>query len=251
MFLEREKSIKKICFLALLLGSFVFVLNGCGLDDSIRGNGKMTDMELSTADSIKKIDISEVSATLNIAAEKNDKVTYSIDENLKDLLSIEVKDGVLKISPNEKGKKLGYDNKIVFNVGTDMLEEIYIYGDVEVNGEGTFISGTFTTRIEGASKVNLDLSAKSTILNVYGATDVNLSGETVELNIKSEGATNIKAREFLAQDVSIDFNGVCTIEVYADNKLNVSGQGISTIKYWGNAELTGNENGINSIKKGD
>lgn len=245
MFLEKINLIKKLSILALLIIVSALILSACNIN-VIRGNGKMTNAELPVVDDIKKIELKDVSATLNISAEKSSKITYKADENLKDFLNVEINNGLLKIS-SKSSKILGINNKIVFNIGTDMLEEISVKSGAVINGTGTFTAKTFTINVDGASKINLKLDSDKVILNVNGAAEVNLFGKTKEFKMNSNGAINVKCKELKADNVSIDFDGTGNIEVYAGKNLTVEGNGVCSIKYWGSAVVNGKAKGIVKI----
>jgi len=256
MFSKKGKLLRRLGVLALLVGASALVLSACKFTTiygvgTIRGNGIMVDSELSASGDIKRIELYKVSATLNISAEKSDKVTYKIDENLRKHLNVEINGDLLKISSKSK-KTLGINkwgtNKITFNIGTEMLKEISIYSGAVVNGTGTFNAETFTADIVGAATVNLKLNTDKIILNVAGASDINFSGTTKIFEIKSDGVVDVECKGLIADNVLINSKGTGSIEVYADVNLTVNGSGVCSIKYWGNAKLGGSFRGL--ITKG-
>jgi len=233
MFSKRINLIKKASILALLITVSALILSACSFN-AIRGNGKITNLELQVVEDIKKIEVKNVPVILNVSAEKNEKVTYKADENLKDLLNVEINNGLLKIS-SKSNKKLWFNSKIVFNIGTDTLEEISIDSGAEIKGAGTFTSDTFTINVDGATKLNMNLDSDKVILKVNGAASVNLVGKTKDFEITGGGAFDVKCKELKADSVLINYDGTVNMEVYANTRLTVKGAGVYYIKYWGNA----------------
>ena len=199
---------KKSFILIIVAIALAAVFSGCS--GKIKGDGKMVDEKLSYDGSITKIEMGDIGATLNVTAAENNEVTYTIDENLKDLLDITVKSGVLKIGAKSK-KDFTSKEGITFHVGTDQLEELIVDGAVKAN----------------------------------------LSGATDQLTVTVEGAANIKARDYIVQDLSITMEGAGLAEVYAEKTLNATIEGAAKVTYWGNPEVTKSIDGIGSVKKGD
>ncbi|MCL1901241.1 MAG: DUF2807 domain-containing protein [Firmicutes bacterium] len=233
--------LKKAGILAILIIAAVLVLSACNIN-AIRGNGKMENLELSVTEDIKKIEFKNVSATLKVSAEASDKVTYKVDENLKDYLVVEIESGVLRIY-STNNKTLGINNRIEFNVGTEKLEEIKISGGVEVVGSGTFNADTFKIDVKGAVNLSLNLNCNKLITNLDGAVETNLFGTANTVEVKVAGAVNFSSKELTASDVNINFSGACSLGVYASNTLVINGSGTGSVDYWGNPTVSGSTSG--------
>jgi len=245
---------RRVIFIILALILILFSFNGCAFENlnRVRGSGNMVEVNPENISNIKKIDISRVSAALVIYTEDGDYLNYNIDDNLKELITVEEKDGVLTIASKDGKKVLGYDNKIVFNIGASALEEIVLSGDAVVKAKGIYTADNFKIKIDGAAKIDyLELNNKNTSIEINGAASVNLSGETGELYLKCQGASDVKAKALIAQDAAVEYNGVSSIEIYADKTLKVDGKGVGVLTYWGGAELTSGTQGINTVKKGN
>ncbi|MDR2889181.1 MAG: DUF2807 domain-containing protein [Lachnospiraceae bacterium] len=242
---------------ALLIGS-VTLLSGCNIgswsfgDGRIEGNGNMVDSEYTLSDpgAITEIRLSNVSATVMLSATESDRITYSIDDNLTRYLEISDNNGVLSIDANND-KMLGRNRRITFNIGVASLEQLKIYGDVEIEGQGTFTTDQFTADISGAAEADMTIEADDISIDIAGAADFSLTGTTDTLEIDCDGAASISARYLIASDVSVNTNGASDIEVHAVNNLEITGAGVGTVVYWGDPSLSRSVSGFSSITRGE
>ena len=227
-------------------------LSGCfapSLTNFARGNGRMTDASFSYNGSITSIDIRNVRALLNITPEKSSEVTYTVDENVKDLIQILYQNGMLRIT-TRNNISIRSDG-IIFNIGADALEKITVSGNAIIRGNGTFEVDSFIMDISGAVNAELALNAQRVKLNSSGSTEILFSGTADKLIIEGSGAAKANTRNLIAQDVSIELSGASTIQVYADRTLNVSISGTGSVTYWGEPVLSQSVAGTASIKIGD
>jgi len=243
-----KRSISRALPLALVLVLLLVSLGGCSVASSTRGNGRMTNGSFSHDGSITKIDIS-VPATFNITPNKSNEITYTIDDNLKDLLDITYRNGVLKIAT--KNNRTIMSNKITFNIGADALEAITTSGAAVIRGNGAFAAESFALNISGAGSVELALNAQRVSVHCSGAASISLSGTTNELGVDISGAATINTRNLIAQNVTAKLSGAGSIQVHAENKLDASVTGVGSITYWGDPELTPSTVGVSLVKKGN
>jgi len=239
-----------IIALALLLivslsGCFVFGGSGMTL-----GNGTMIDGAFTHEGSITKIVISNIGATINLTPESSGELTYTIDENLEDLLEITHRNGVLQIG-TRNNRSISSNQGIRFYISTDALEEILVDGAAAIRGQGTFTAETFALEINGAGNADLALDAQNVSVELNGAASVTLSGTAEHFRAGLAGAGSISARSLLAQHANVSLEGVGTIQVHAELSLDASAEGVGSITYWGNPELTSFAEGLATIRRGD
>ena len=151
------------------------------------GNGRMVDGTFVTDNSpITEIIIENVHANVNISPVNSNVITYQIDDNLQNLLRITHQNGTLRISTtNNRG--ITSRNEMVFDIGTDALEQINVSGAVTINGSGKLSAEAFNLDIAGAATVNLELDANSVSTSIAGAGSLTLAGTTDELFISAAG----------------------------------------------------------------
>jgi hypothetical protein len=217
--------------------------------DFTRGNGKMIDAAFSYSGSIEDLVIDGVPGSFNISAEKGNEITYTIDENLADLIEIEFDAGMLTIKTVKDVSISSRD--IVFNINADTLKKTRVNGAAEINGIGTFNTDEFVFELNGAATADFDINAGNVLVDSNGAGAITLSGTADKLNIKGNGAGTVNTKELLAVNVTVVVNGAGSVEVYAEKTLDISVTGTGSITYWGNPQINKSGVGVGSIKKGE
>ena len=61
-----------------------------------------------------------------------------------------------------------------------------------------------------------------------------MSGEVRSLRLQAQGVGEVNARNLVAQDADVSFEGIGSVEVHAKNRLNASVQGMGSLTYYGN-----------------
>ena len=148
---------------------------------------------------------------VEVTAGKEFSVTVEADDNLLPYVKTEVRDGVLRISSNERLKS---STQIRVRVSAPEIESI---------------------NASGASKVSVaDLSSSELRVDTSGASKVNMAGETATLTIDVSGASNIDAANLKAENATVDASGASKVEVFVTGKLVSEASGASKIAYSGN-----------------
>jgi len=241
---------RKIMIVAIAV-LLLLSLGGCffpGAVTTTSGNGQMTDGSFSYDGSITKIIVYGVPATVNIRPESSSELTYTIDDNLQDLLEITYQNGVLRIGTRNRASITS--NRISFEIGADSLEEIVVDGAATIQGSGTFSAASFALEINGAGSAELALNAQRVSAEINGAGDITLSGAAEDLHITGAGAVDINTRNLIAQHATISLEGVGSAQIHAEQTLDASVEGVGSITYWGDPELTSSAAGLASVRRG-
>lgn len=232
----------------------VVLLVGCFSPGSggTRGNGRMVDGSFSHDGSITRIVVSDLAATVNIRPESSRAVTYTIDENLMDLLELTYQNGELRIA-TRGNRSITSNTGITFDVGADALQEIVVAGAAaSIQGSGIFSAEVFALEInDAAANAELALDVQRATVEVTGAADVTFSGVADELIINASGAVNVNSRNLIAQNATVTLEGVGAIQVYAAATLDASVEGVGSVTYWGNPVLTSSVAGMAEVRRGD
>jgi len=208
----------------------------------------MTDGAFSYDGSITKIIVRGVPATVNISPEHSSELTYTIDDNLQDLIEITYQNSVLRIETRNNASITS--NRITFEIGADALEEIVVDGAATISGSGTFSVASFGLELNGAGSVELALNAQRVSAEINGAGEISLSGTAEELHVTGAGAVDINTRNLIAQHATISLEGVGSAQVHAEQTLDASIEGLGSITYWGDPELTSSAAGLASVRRG-
>ncbi|MCL2592859.1 MAG: DUF2807 domain-containing protein [Defluviitaleaceae bacterium] len=244
---------KILCVLGVML--IPIVMTGCGINmgvntNSIAGRGASVSSTVEMNMPITEIRVDRVSAVLNISNEHSN-LEYEMRENLVDYVNISLVNGILRIESTERTRSVGRNNEVIINVGTDVLERLVLAGDARVVGDGTFVSNTLHIDVAGATNVDLDIEVDSVFAILAGAGSLNLSGIARNSSISIAGAANVRARNLITEDTTIDVAGAASVEIFASNTLDVSAAGASTVTYFGNPSVSRSLVGASRIRSGE
>jgi hypothetical protein len=210
--------------LALLIG---LILLGAGcyrFHDEVAGSGKLQ-RERREVGSFTSIS-TEGAFDIKIVCQKPQSLEIEGDDNILPLVSTEVSNNILHVR-NLRGYSVS--EPITLRISVPDLEGIYS-------------SGAGTVEVSGVKNENFEVEAN-------GAPTIKASGETKVLRVDANGAGKIDTHKLRAMDVEVDSKGVSRVEVYAEERLDVTVSGPSKVIYAGDAVVKKTVNGPGSVEK--
>jgi hypothetical protein len=150
------------------------------------------------------------------------------DDNLLSMVSTQVANGVLRISPVGS-----------YSTRTPMKIKISV-----PNIEGISANGAGTIEITRLKNDNFDIDSN-------GAPTIRVSGETKNLEIDANGAGVVDAHKLRASRAEVGSQGVAKVEVFAIEVLNVTVSGPSHVIYDGDPAVNQTINGPGSVVRRD
>ncbi|HET6645842.1 MAG TPA: head GIN domain-containing protein [Pyrinomonadaceae bacterium] len=165
---------------------------------------------------------------IEVVCQQSQSVEVEGDDNLLQMVSTEVSNGVLRI--NNRGN---------YSARTPMKIKISV-----PNIEGLTANGAGTVAVTRLKNEKFDL-------NSNGAPTIRLSGETKELQIDANGAGVVDAHKLRASRAEVESRGVAKVEVFASDLLNVTVSGPSSVIYDGDPSVNQTINGPGSVQKRD
>ena len=163
---------------------------------------------------------------IEVVAQKESGLQIEADDNILPLIGTDVTGNVLYIG-SRKGYSVSKPIKITISVPN--LEA------VTANGSGN---------IEVAGLKNSSFKVE-----LNGASDLRVSGETELLKIHANGAGKIDTGRLRASKADVNSNGVTKIDLYARDQLDVVVSGPSNVTYEGDPVVNQRVNGPGSVRK--
>lgn len=239
---------KKICvFVFAVVASYgVVSLSGCDDMACKQGSGKMITENRNVKD-FSKLDISG-SYNVVIKQDSAESLVISADDNLMQYITSDVSDHKLRI----KSKNLCTSGKLTLTISLRDLSEIKTAGAVNLSSNGKITTKDIRLDMSGASKITLDLNAKTVNTSGAGLTDLNLTGQATAHNVQLSGAGSINAFDFVVSKYDIETSGVSHCKINVLDQLDLNSSGASDVEYRGNpATINNNKSGAASLKKVD
>lgn len=161
---------------------------------------------------------------VEVTAQKDFSVQIEGDDNLLQFVDMTVNDGRLEISTT---KRIKASKPILVRISAPNIEEL---------------------QVSGASRVKIvDLKNSSLKVDTSGASKVELSGETSELNIDISGASKIEAEELKAMTATVDASGASKVSVAVSQDLRSEASGASKITYVGSPTVSKSTSGSSKV----
>ena len=132
------------------------------------------------------------------------------DDNILELITTEVRDGVLVIS--SKGS-FSTRTGLTAYVSAPTLDGVSIKGSGDVSGEG--------------------LRGESLEVAVYGSGDITLSGDVQRLEVSVKGSGDVDLRKLKASEAKVSVMGSGDVDVHVTGELDASVMGSGDITYSG------------------
>jgi hypothetical protein len=169
---------------------------------------------------------SEGAFDIQVVCQQEQSLELEGDDNIVPLITTEVRGNVLHIKPH---RSYSIEDSIVIRITVPNLEGI------DASGAGKFdVTGMKNDKFA---------------LDVSGAPEINISGETRSLIIEANGAGKIDAHNLRATEADVEMNGASKAQLHATDRLDVTISGPSEVIYEGNPDVNQTINGPGKLEK--
>lgn len=163
---------------------------------------------------------------IEVAAQQPPSLEIEADDNVLPLILTDVSNNVLQLKSRQG---ISVSQPVIIRIAVQNLEGF------SANGAGKIdVAGLKNDKFE---------------LDVNGAPNVRVSGETKLVEIDTNGAANIDTDKLRAQRAVVDSRGVSQVEVRAVEQLDVTVSGPSNVVYSGDPVVNKTINGPGTVQK--
>ncbi len=202
---------------------------GFGGGDDIEGSGiEGSGIEGHRQQDLPTFEAIEVrgSVQLDIATGAAGPLDLQTDDNLLEIITTEVVNGVLIIGASESfSTSLG----VKIAVTTPRLTRLAITGSCSVTAQA--------------------LASERLEITASGAAKITLQGSVDHLDIQVAGAVSVQAQDLIARAAKIQASGAGTLSVHAQESLDIKMGGIGTVTYKGDPKVTQKISGLATVTK--
>lgn len=175
-------------------------------------------------------------------------LTIKAREGVMDLLTSEVRDGVLTLSVN--GPHLGLGD-IDYAIIVPVISDITIDGSGDVvadfsGADDVAISISGSGDIEGTG-----IDASTVISSIEGSGDIELTGRADDHTLEIDGSGNFDGADFETKRARVSISGSGDVEVNVTDKLDAEISGSGEIRYTGGADVDSEVSGSGSVVEDD
>jgi hypothetical protein len=194
----------------------------------------------------------ELGSAFEVHVHKGNVYSVSITGREKDLDDLKVSSsaGKLEIS-YESSWNWGWNNnrsKIVINITLPRLESGEFGGACKVDLTGFSNEEEMRLYFSGAAKGSAEgLKTDKLNIELSGASDFKIAGQSDYLKVEASGASHLKALDFLARNIDVEASGASSIQVHVQKTLQVDASGASHVKYKGSPIIKKDLSGAASL----
>jgi len=185
-----------------------------------------------------------------VQGQKNEAVISAPGAKVEDVANVktEIVDGVLSIYRKGRVKS---KNNIVIILTFKHINQITQSGASEISTLGVIREKDIEIIGNGAIEADLNLEVTNLTIHFSGASDLKLKGLADTFNLKTSGASDVKASNFIAKSIVIDVSGASDARVHATESITGTATGASSINVKGAPKVkTINKSGASSTSYG-
>ncbi|MNU54889.1 hypothetical protein D3C71_439530 [compost metagenome] len=162
-------------------------------------------------------------------------------ETAKDLVRVEITNGTLHLS-NEPNKRSNRTERIVVKVSMPNLERVDMSGATNLVSMNQFDVKSLVIDMTGASDLNLKVNASTFKGDISGACNVKLGGTCEVMNLDVSGAAQANLFDLATKKATVDNSGAAHVEISVSEVLVLDGSGASVTYY----QVDGNSKNVST-----
>lgn len=180
----------------------------------------------------------ELGSAFEVHIHKGSVYSVSVTGREKDIDELEVSSSGGKLEINyESNWNWGWNNnrsKLVINITLPRLEYGDFTGACKVDLRGFSDEEEMNISFSGAAKgIAEGIRADKLKIELSGASDFKISGQSDYLKVDASGASHLKALELISRNVDVEASGASSAQVHVQKTLQVDASGASHVKYKG------------------
>lgn len=185
----------------------------------------------------------EVSGGINLYMTNGDEgvAVSANDEDIRERIKTEVKDGVLKIYYDwKKGMKLNLKgSSLKAYVSFKTLNRLSASGGSDVKMDGTIKADNLKIDVSGGADLAARVEGASLTLEQSGGADVSLTGTVTDLKIEASGGSDFSGYDLLTDNCIIRASGGSDITITVNKEFYAEASGAADVHWKGKATVKG------------
>ncbi len=184
----------------------------------------------------------EVSGGIDLYLSQGDEVVAvsAKDEETRDRIKTEVKDGVLKIYFEWKeGLKFSFKNinRLRAYVSYKTLNKLTASGGSDINVDGFIKVQQLDLRISGGSDFKGKVEVNELTIEQSGGADISISGKAGKLKVEASGGSDMDGYGLVAETCEARASGGSDISITVNKEFTVEASGGSDVHWKGAASV--------------
>jgi hypothetical protein len=234
---------------AFLLILSLFMMQGCNLacsHNAVEGDGEV----MSITHNVSGFNAIDLRGMFNVVLTPGDKEELLIetDGNLHELISVEVEENTLVVKTRRD--RFIKPTKMNIHIYYIELNEISSGGASTISATACVEAQKLLIDLSGATNIELQLNVNELTTNASGASNILFTGNANVHEVSLSGAGKIKADKLLTNSTTINLSGAGSAYVFANDFLDAKISGVGSVYYAGDPDKKSIEkSGLGSVKK--
>ncbi len=231
-------------FLALII-----LIGGCTVStDKSNNSNKDAVLEDRSISSFSKLSIHGV---FNLYLSQGDKESLRIEADEQTMDKITTRnEGEQLIIELEEGFELFDRDQINIYLTITELDSFEFEGVGNIKTETVLRLKELNLKGDGVGNTKLELEADRIDAEFNLVGNLTLSGKVETINLENNGLGNLDATDLKSQYMTVESNGIGSVEVYCEKEISITANGIGKLTYSGDAEVKKlDRNGIGKVEK--
>jgi len=199
--------------LSLLLVSCNFDMNW---NTGVKGNGNVITTERNASEEFTKIEVGR-GLDVYITQTDNSSISVEADENLQELITTNISNGMLTISATEN---IGASKSKKVHVTLNKIELISASSGSDVYCSNIIKSPNLILETSSGSDLEVNVETENLECNSSSGSDLKVSGITTNINAKASSGSDIKANNLTAENGNAKASSGSDIRLNVSNKLS-------------------------------
>ncbi|HPG11403.1 MAG TPA: head GIN domain-containing protein [Chitinophagaceae bacterium] len=171
----------------------------------------------------------------------------------REMIKVEVKDGILYIGLEKKGWKWNTGNKkLKAYISFKNIDQLTVSGACDVYVTGELKADALKINQSGASDFKGGkLSVNKLTIDLSGASDMKVTGSARQVSIEASGASSFKGYDLTTDICNVNASGASDIKITVNKELSAQASGASDVHYKGSGVIKDiRSSGSSSVSKG-
>ncbi|MFH6603783.1 head GIN domain-containing protein [Maribacter algicola] len=223
---------KQKFFIALALS--MVLLSSCD-HDSIRASGEVTTLEYAIPD-YSEVKVSDAFNVYVTFSDTEESINIEANENLHNKIIVKREGNALVIRLKRFTTVRGNATLNAY-ISTKNVAAFDLGGASRVTLENEWVQSDARVDLSGASDFTGEIAAERLYLNVNGASNLDLFGNTTFLNAKLSGSSNVRNYDLSVDNLNIELSGASEAFLSVKETIDIRASGASVLNYKGNAAI--------------
>lgn len=175
-----------------------------------------------------------VPAAITLQISETSGVSLEADDNLLPLIETRVVEGRLRIRPTER---LGPRSPISITIRTPSVTSIDLVTPIRFSSADLIEGETLSLKIVGSGRATMMVQVEQMEASIAGSGTIRLSGKAGRMEGKIAGSGDIQALSLLCREATIKIAGSGTVNIHAENRLDIRIAGSGEVSYSGTPEV--------------